>query len=172
MTSRWLFVLLVAGCGRIGFDADAGFGVFAIAESPTPPCRVENALTLDGIGAGLDRQSMTMSISIAGHDAQSCIGKDLPANTTSVEIWMRATTDACGLQPCDVCDEPFAEVYAGPTAELDTLLYVRQEASLDLDVFTPYAFVISPGDRVVVVCRQSTGGDRLDVELDAILPIP
>ncbi len=170
-------IALVAGCGRIGFDelpTDAPTGSFAVGESPTPPCNAGDALVLDGKPAGLDRMLGSSSgFHVDGMDEESCVGVALDGAPPSVVVWMRATTDACGVAPCtEPCGEPYAEVFAGPTTDPTTMLQIGNARTLSLDVFEPYTYPLTSDQRVVIVCRQSTGSDRYDVLVDAILAGP
>lgn len=168
-----LVAIALAGCGRIGFDERGGS--FALEESPSPPCNAGAAFELDGIAAGLDRAPNTPGIRIPppdGADEQSCVWVEI-ATRPSIEVWMRATVDACGVSPCtEPCGEPFAEVFAGPSTDLAAMRRIAQVTNLSLQMFEPFAFPLAPTDAFVMVCRQSTGSDRYDVEVDAILPGP
>ncbi len=187
-------LVIVAACGRVGFDARApsvddapapdavpvsctsGAAIAPIAaidaslSDPLDACAITNALALDGQTAGLDRgATATCPSTWSSSGSCGCVAVDLGAvyAVSRVSAWAAWTAQACA-SPCGAgqCGTGHAvDVLVGTTIGNYTL--ASNVTLVDASISQYDVTFATPGMvRYVVACRQSWSADRDDVVID------
>lgn len=190
---RALFVVALAGCGRLGFEAlssgDAAIADVAVASctpgatlpvaqvlnaslsSPDDACNLTSALVADGVGAGLDRSFMALCPGTWDPNDGSCgclaidLGAAYPVGT--VEMIARPVAQAC-TYPCQSSSCGTGDSYAILTGTREGDYARTSDVQMTGTAFAPYSVSLTVDARFVVLCRVSYGEQRDDIEVDAV----
>jgi hypothetical protein len=182
-------VLLLAGCGRISFDA-AGDGpstdvqlasctsgahlppLAALNTSlsdPADACSVDSILALDGLTAGVDR-STTIAACPDTWDVVNascgCVAADLGASylVRTVSMWVAPVTQACGTACTTACGtgHDFSAFVADDIA-MPTKI---QTVTYDGPALGQIDIDVTRSVRYIMICRQGWGPNRDDFAID------
>lgn len=186
-------VLVLAACGRIGFDDlstsrdSSSSSLPCVSGAPITPvavlnaslsgasdaCSIDSVLVEDGNVAGLDRGA-PLACGVLWDSAEGscgCIAIDLGAvqPVGQVNVVAVGTADACGTPCTTACNSGDEFALLSGTTEGTYTPFAH--TNIDTAGLALYSTSLGLPARYIVVCRVSWGAERDDVAIDLLQAI-